>query len=141
MKKLRIISFVFTVGLVNALQTQFTQIELISGFDKTDFTSNSSYFINERKALSINTLAYFQKYNDDENKGFDEAGVQPTLFWNNNEHISIGPSLYYNSIAGYSRRLSTKFILKNIHLLLVVIPSVAHSEKMDAGYAEAFAQY
>jgi hypothetical protein len=141
MKKSRVILFAFAIGLVNALHAQFTQIELFSGFDKTDFTSYSSYFINENKSLSINTLAFFQKFNNEENQGFDKAGVQPTLFWNINEHISIGPSLYYNSIAGYSRRLSAKFTLKNSRLLLVVIPSVAHSEKMDAGYAEAFAQF
>lgn len=141
MKKLIIISLLFTIGFANSLQAQFTQIELFSGFDKTDFTSYSSYFINENKSLSINTLAFFQKFSDEENQVFDEVGVQPTLFWNINQHISIGPSLYYNSFAGYSRRLSVKFTLKNSRVLLVVIPSIAHSEKKDASYAEAFAQF
>ncbi|MDH7912775.1 hypothetical protein [Winogradskyella sp. SYSU M77433] len=141
MKKLRIISLLFTIGFTNLMQAQFTQIELFSGFEKTDFTAYSSYFINDRKSLSINTLAFFQKYNEEENQGFDEVGVQPTLFWNITKHISIGSSLYYNSIAGYSHRLSGKFTLKNSRVLLVVIPSIAHSKKMDAGYAEAFAQF
>ncbi|GAB4165469.1 MAG: hypothetical protein Tsb0033_27220 [Winogradskyella sp.] len=140
MKRIVIISIVLSVGIVNLLQAQFTQVELFSGFDKTDFTAYSSYFINENKSLSINTLAFFQKFNDEENQDFDEAGVQPTLFWNLNEHFSIGPSLYYNSFAGYSRRLSAKFTLKNPRVLCVIIPSIAHSEKLDASYAEVFAK-
>jgi len=141
MKKAIIISSFLTIGFVNYLQAQFTQIELFSGFDKTDFTLYSSYSINKKNTLNIATLAFFQKFRDEENQFFDEAGVQPTLFWNINEHISIGPSLYYNSITGYSKRLSAKYTLKNSRLLLVVIPSAAHSEKMDAGYAEVFAQF
>jgi hypothetical protein len=141
MKRIIIISIVLSVGIVNLLQAQFTQVELFSGFDKTDFTFYSSYPINDSKTLSINTLAFFQKFGNVDNQGFDELGVQPTLFWNLNEHISIGPSLYYNSFAGYSRRLSGKFTLKNQRVLLVVIPSVAHSEKLDASYAEVFAQF
>ncbi|MBW2936790.1 hypothetical protein KXJ69_01650 [Aureisphaera sp. CAU 1614] len=141
MKKLITITSFLTIGFVNYLQAQFTQIELFSGFDKTDFTSYSSYTINQKKTLSINTLAFFQKFNHKENQGFDEVGVQPTLFWNINKSIALGPSLYYNSIAGYSRRMSAKFTLQNSRVLFVFIPSVAHSEKMDAGYAEIFAQF
>jgi hypothetical protein len=141
MKKIIIISSLLIIGFANNLQAQFTQIELFSGFDKTDFTLYSSYSINESKTLSINTLAFFQKFSDEESHGFDEVGVQPTLFWNINRKISIGPSLYYNSFAGYSRRLSAKFTLKNSRVLFVIIPSVAHSEKLDASYAEVFAQF
>ncbi|GBF20739.1 MULTISPECIES: hypothetical protein [Arenibacter] len=104
MKRIIIITSFFTIGLANHLQAQFTQVELFSGLDKTDFTLYSSYTINKSKTLSINTLAFFQKFKDEENQGFDEIGVQPTLFWNINENVSIGPSLYYNSIAGYSER-------------------------------------
>ncbi|WP_020529762.1 hypothetical protein [Flexithrix dorotheae] len=143
MKKIIIITSFLTIGFANYLQAQFTQIELFSGFNKTDFTLYSSYPINEENTLSIATLAFFQKFNDKENENFDEAGVQPTLFWNINENIAIGPSLYYNSIAGYSQRLSAKFTLKNSRVLFVIIPTVAHahSEQTDAGYAEGFAQF
>jgi len=136
-----IITSFFTIGFANYLQAQFTQVELFSGFDKTDFTLFSSYTINEGRTLSINTLAFFQKFKDKEKQGFDEIGVQPTLFWNINENIAIGPSLYYNSFAGYSERLSAKFTLKNSRVLFVIIPTVAHSEQTDAGYAETFVQF
>jgi hypothetical protein len=140
MKKIILITSFLTIGFANYLQAQFTQVELFSGFDKTDFTLYSSYTINKSKTLSINTLAFFQKFRDEENQVFDEAGVQPTLFWNINKNISIGPSLYYNSFSGYSERLSAKFTIKNSRVLFVIIPTVAHSEQKDASYAEAFVQ-
>jgi len=141
MKKITLITSFLTIAFANYLQAQFTQVELFSGFDKTDFTLYSSYTINESKTLSINTLAFFQKFRDEENQVFDEAGVQPTVFWNINENISIGPSLYYNSFSGYSERLSAKFTVKNSRVLFVIIPTVAHSEQKDASYAETFAQF
>ena len=141
MKKIILITSFLTIGFANYLQAQFTQVELFSGFDKTDFSLYSSYTINKSKTLSINTLAFFQKFRDEENQGFDEIGVQPTLFWNINKNISIGPSLYYNSFSGYSERLSAKFTVKNSRVLFVIIPTVAHSEQKDASYAETFAQF
>ncbi len=141
MKKAFIISSFLTIGLANFLQAQFTQIELFSGFDKTDFTLYSSYPINEKKTLSIATLAFFQKFRDEQNQVFDEAGVQPTLFWNINKSVAVGPSLYYNSFSGYSERLSATFSLKSPRLLFVIIPTVAHSEQNKAGYAEVVAQF
>ena len=141
MKKIILITSFLTIGFANYLQAQFTQVELFSGFDKTDFPLYSSYTINKSKTLSINTLAFFQKFRDEENQVLDEAGVQPTVFWNINENISIGPSLYYNSFSGYSERLSAKFTVKNSRVLFVIIPTVAHSEQKAASYAETFAQF
>ncbi len=141
MKDIIIIIIFLITGLANFLQAQFTQVELFSGFDKTDFTSYSSYTINKNKSLSINTLAFFQEFKDQENQDFDEIGLQPTLFWNVNKNIAIGPSIYYNSFSGYSERLSAKFNIKKSHLLFVIIPTIAYSERKDAVYAETFAQF
>lgn len=141
MKKIILITSFLTLVFINHLQAQFTQVELFSGFDKTDFTLYSSYTINKSKTLSINTLAFFQKFRDEENQVFDEIGVQPTLFWNINANISIGPSLYYNSFAGYSERLSAKFTVKKSRVLFVIIPTAAYSEQKNASYAETFAQF
>ena len=141
MKKRVIITSVLLIGSAFFLQAQFTQIELFPGFGKTDFTLYASYPINNRQTLSINTLAFFQKFKDSENQGFDEIGVQPTLFWNVHKNIAIGPSLYYNSFAGYSKRLSAKFALKNPRVVFVTIPTVAYSEKTEASYAEMFTQF
>ncbi|NJB72335.1 hypothetical protein GGR42_002826 [Saonia flava] len=141
MKKIALITSFLTIGFANYLQAQFTQAELFSGFDKTDFIVYSSYTINKSETLSINTLAFFQKYRDEENQVFDEAGLQPTVFWNINANVSIGPSLYYNSFSGYSERLSAKFTVKNSRVLFVIIPTVAYSEQKGASYAEMFAQF
>lgn len=140
MKKIVIILSFLSIVFVNNLQGQFTQVELFSGFDKTDFSSYSSYFILDNQTLSFNNLAFFQKFKDKKNKGFDEIGLQPTLFWNINETISIGPSLYYNSFAGYSERFSAKFTVKKSRVLFVIIPTVAHSEQKNASYIEVFTQ-
>ena len=141
MKRIRIISVTLLFGFASNLQAQFTQLELFSGFDKTDFTLFSNYSINDNNTLSIATLTFFQKFREKENQIFDEVGVQPTLFWNINKTIALGPSLYYNSFGGFSERLSGKFTLKNSSALLVVIPTIAYSEKKDAGLGEIFTQF
>jgi len=140
-KKVGLISILVTIAFVNTLQAQFTQLELFSGFEKTDFTLLSSYSINNSSTLGITTLAFFQNFRDKENQIFDEVGVQPTLFWNFNETISVGPSLYYNSFGGFSERLSAKVTLKNSNALFIGIPTVAYSEKKQASQAEMFAQF
>ncbi len=141
MKKVKLISTVFIIGFVSTIQAQFNLMELFSGFEKTDFTLLSSYSINDTNTLSVTTLAFFQKFREKENQIFDEVGVQPTLFWNFNETISVGPSLYYNSFGGFSERLSAQFTLKNSNALFIVIPTVAYSEKKQASQAEIFAQF
>ncbi|MFP2997289.1 hypothetical protein ABN763_15330 [Spongiivirga sp. MCCC 1A20706] len=141
MKRIRLIATTFFFGFVSTLQAQFTQLELFSGFEKTDFTLLSNYYIDSNSSVSIATLAFFQKYRERENQVFDEIGVQPTLFWNINKKIAIGPSLYYNSFGGFSERLSGKFTLKTSNVLLVVIPTVAYSEQKDASLGELFAQF
>lgn len=140
MKKVIIITSLLIIGFLNPLLAQFTQVELFSGFDKTDFTLFSIYPINKSQSLSLNTLAFFQKFKQ-ENKEFDEIGAQPTLFWNITKNIALGPSIYYNSFAGYSERLSAKYTYKNSRLVFVLMPTVAYSEQKDASYAEVFVQF
>jgi len=140
-KRIRIISVTVLFGFASTLQAQFTQLELFSGFEKTDFTLFSNYSINDSNTLSIATLFFFQKFKEKENRIFDEVGVQPTLFWNINRTIAIGPSFYYNSFGGFSERLSAKFTLKNSSTLLVFIPTMAYSEMKNAGLGEVFTQF
>ncbi|MFX0557756.1 hypothetical protein ACOCEA_13235 [Maribacter sp. CXY002] len=141
MKKIITITLLLFLGFAKLCNAQFTQVELFYGLSKTDFTLYLSYPINEKNTLSIATLAFFQNFSKMENGQFDEVGVQPTLLWNINKSISIGPSIYYNSAAGYSERLSAKLTLKNSSLLFVIIPTFAHSEQTNASYAEVFAQF
>ncbi|WP_299313821.1 hypothetical protein [uncultured Aquimarina sp.] len=139
MKRIIIFSSYLIIGFINPLQAQFTQVELFSGFDKTDFTLFSSYPINKSQTLSLNTLAFFQKFKK-ENQEFDEIGIQPTLFWNITKNIALGTSIYYNSFAGFSERLSAKYTFKSSRLIFVLMPTVAYSEQNDASYAEVFVQ-
>ena len=140
MKRITLISSLLIIGFLNPLHAQFAQVELFSGLDKTDFTLFSSYPVNKSQTLSLNTLAFFQKFKQ-ENQEFDEIGVQPTLFWNITKNISLGPSIYFNSFAGYSERLSAKYTYKNSRLVIVLIPTMAYSEQKDASYAEVFVQF
>lgn len=141
MKKNIIIISLLLIGCAQNVQAQFTQLELFSGLNKTDFTLLSSYAFNESETLGVNTLAFFQKFTNKENQNFDEIGLQPTIYWNINKHLAIGSSLYYNSVAGYSQRFSAKYTLKKSRGLFVFIPTVANSEQKSAGYGEAFAQF
>jgi hypothetical protein len=143
MKRIIFFTTLLSFGLTNYLQAQFTQVELFAGLDKTDFTLYSSYPIKEECKLHLATLAFFQKFNEKTSAHFNELAVQPTLFWNLNIHFSLGPSLNYNSVAGYSNRLSVKYTLNKARLLVVIIPSVGYSEtnKPERFYAETFAQF
>jgi len=140
MKKVLFLITVLNLVYTGHLAAQFTQVEVFSGLEKTDISLYSSYPLTENQKLSLNTLAFFQKFSQTENHPFNETGLQPTVFWNFNSHFALGPSLYFNSIAGYSQRLSAKLQYQNSRLLLVIIPSLAYS-KQSSTYAEAFAQF
>ncbi|MCR9174162.1 MAG: hypothetical protein NXI10_16820 [bacterium] len=141
MKKIVIVSSFLTFGLSGSSQAQFTQLDLFSGIDKTNFSIYSSYAIHESKTFSIGSLAFFQKFHGSNNNNLDELGVQPTLFWDLHENISFGPSIYYNSNAGYSNRLSAKFTIKRSQLIIVFAPTLGLSSNTHNIYAEAFTQF
>lgn len=119
---------------------QFSQLEFASGITKTDFTSFSIRPINDEKTLSISTLAFFQKFHEKENTIYDELGVQTTVFWNFSKNISIGPSLYYNSVSGFSERISLLLSTKTKGFSLTVIPSIAHLDLSNFINGELFIQ-
>jgi len=123
------------------LHGQFTQIELFKSFNKTTFNLYSSHSINDAKSLNLATLGFFEKYKSKENREFNEVGIQPTLFWNFSKNFSIGPSIYYNSIAGFAQRISAKYVAKNEKLLIVLVPTVGHYQQEAQIYAETFAQF
>ncbi|WP_394746869.1 hypothetical protein [Spongiimicrobium salis] len=140
MKKAEVISVVFRIGFVRTLQARFDQPGLFSGFKKRDFALLSS-LIHNSTALSVSILAFFQKFRNEERQIFDEVGVHPTLFWNSNEMISIGPSCYDKNFGGFSERLSAKFTPKNSKDVFIVIPTVTYSKKKHASSAALFAQF
>lgn len=119
---------------------QITQLELASGAYKTEFSSFSIKPLNKKRTLSFSTLAFFQKFHHEENFIFDEAGVQATVFWNFSKSISVGPSLYYNSVAGYTERLSFLISKKRAKFIFIAVPSIVHSEDTDLINGELFIQ-
>ena len=119
---------------------QITQLELMSGPQKTDFTSFSIKPLHSTSQFSLGTLAFFQKFHQKENAIFDEAGAQPTIYWNLNRSISFGSGLYYNSIAGFSERLSILLAHRSAHFVLIAIPTIAHAEKTSTMDGELFMQ-
>lgn len=133
------IAIVF-MAFIYSSNAQITQLELASGPKKTDFTSFSLRPLNQKAQFSIGTLAFFQKFHQQQNSMFDEAGVHSTIYWNINEAISIGPGLYYNSIAGFSERLSVLYSFQSPHFVLTAIPTIAHSEVTGHINGEMFLQ-
>lgn len=119
---------------------QITQLELASGGKKTDFTSFSLRPLTPAAKFSVGTLAFFQKYHQQEDSMFDESGVHSTIYWNITKSVSIGPGLYYNSVAGFSQRLSLLYAIKSQHLVLTAIPTVAHAEQTGLINGEMFLQ-
>ena len=141
MKNTALTLVLLTFGIAINLHGQFTQVDFFKSLDKTTFNLLSSHNINDSKSLNLTTLGFFEKYRSNENRDFNEVGIQPTLFWNFSKKISIGPSIYYNSIAGFAQRISVKYVAKNDRLFIVLIPTIGHYQQEGQIYAETFAQF
>lgn len=131
MKNTTLTLVLLTLGIAINLHGQFTQVEFFKSLDKTTFNLYSNHNINDAKSLNLATLGFFENYRSNENRDFNEVGIQPTLFWNFSKSFSIGPSIYYNSIAGFSQRISAKYVSKNERLLIVLIPTIGHSQQEE----------
>lgn len=141
MKNTTLILALLTLGIAINLQGQFTQITFFKSLDKTTFNLLSNHNLNDAKSLNLTTLGFFEKYKSSENQDFNEVGIQPTLFWGFSKSFSIGPSIYYNSIAGFAQRISVKYVVKNERLMIVLIPTIGHYQQVAQIYAETFAQF
>ena len=129
--KANLISIVFLVSVSQVGMAQMTQIEFASGFSKTDFTSFSIQPLNQSQSLSLATLAFFQKFHNQEDIAFDEAGVQITPFWNFSKWAAIGPTLYYNSAVGFSERISLLVSPKVKNFIFTAVFALVHTEKTN----------
>lgn len=106
--------------------SQLTQLELASGNNKTDFTLLSVKSLDENRKFSFSTLAFYQKYHHSINFDFDEVGVQTSLFWNVMESISVGPTLYYNSVAGFTKRITVLHSKRTGKLTYAISPALVY---------------
>ena len=98
------------------------------GFYKSDFSSFTIKSLDDKNKFSISTLAFFQKFYRKEDFLFDETGVQTSVYWNFTKNLSVGPSLYYNSVSGFSEKLSFLIFIGGSHLVFVAIPAIFHTE-------------
>lgn len=101
----------------------------MTGLYKSDFSSNTIKPLDDKNKFSISTLAFFQKFHRVKDFLFDETGVQTSVYWNFGKNLGAGPSLYYNSVAGFSEKLSFPISAAGSHLVFVAIPSIYHTEK------------
>ncbi len=136
-KRKTLIAIVFLIISYENM-AQITQLELASGLKKTDFTAFSLRPLTPKARFSIATLSFFQNYHQRENFIFDEGGVHSTFYVKVNESIAIGPGLYYNSVAGFSERVSILYTIQAPNFVLTTIPTVAHAEETGFINGEVF---
>lgn len=138
-KRNALVAIVF-MAVFHGSNAQLTQLELTSGPKKTGFTSLSFRYLTPENKFTIATLAFFQKFHQEEDIMFDEAGVQSTLYWNFYQSISIGAGLYYNSETGFSQRLSLLYAIRLPNFVFTAIPTIVHAEKTGSINGEMFLQ-
>ena len=126
MKKNSALLFLFTLFIFSkSITAQVTELELTTGFYKSDFSSLTIKSLDDKNKFSVSTLAFFQKFYRKEDFLFDETGVQTSVYWNFTKNLSAGPSLYYNSVSGFSEKLSFPIFIGGSHLVFVAIPASA----------------
>lgn len=140
MTKRNIITLIAFIAFLQGSIAQVTQLELASGYRKTDFTSFSIRPFSPHARFSVATLAFFQKFHQEENQLFDETGVQSMVYWNITKAISLGLGLYFNSETGFSERLYIKYTLRSEHFMLIGIPTLSRSEETGFINGELFMQ-
>jgi len=129
MTKKSALLFSFTLLIISkSITAQVTQLELTTGFYKSDFSSLTVKSLDDKNKFSISTLAFFQKFYRKEDFLLDETGVQTSVYWNFTKNLSMGPSLYYNSVPGFSEKLSFLILIDGSHLAFVAIPAIFHTE-------------
>ncbi|MEO9484009.1 MAG: hypothetical protein ABJG47_11205 [Ekhidna sp.] len=138
MKKRNTLVAIVFMAIIHGSVAQITQLELASGLKKTDFTSFSIRPLTPKAQFSVATLAFFQKFHQQEDLMFDETGVQSMIYWNINKAISIGPGLYFNSESGFSERLYIKYTILSEHFMLTGIPTLSFSEETGFINGEMF---
>ena len=142
MKKKSALLFSFTLFLFfKSITAQVTQFELTMGFYKSDFSSSTIKHLDSKNKFSISTLAFFQKFYRKEDLLFDESGVQTAVYWNFTKNLSVGPALYYNSVAGLSEKVSLLFFMGGRHLVFVAIPAISHAENDGNLNGDFFLQF
>lgn len=141
MKNESVLLFFFVLLVCcKSVAAQVTQLELTAGFNKSDFNYFNIKPLDEKNKFSVSTLSFFQKFYHKEDLPYDETGVQASVYRNFSKSARLGPSLYYNSVAGFSEKISFLFLNEGKHVVIVVIPSVFHTERDNNVNGDVFIQ-
>jgi len=138
--ELGLLFFLVLFACCKSAAAQVTQLELTSGFNKSDFSSFNIKPLDEKNKFSVSTLSFFQKFHRYEDLPYDEVGVQASFYRNFSKSAHLGPSLYYNSVAGFSEKLAFLFLGEGKHVVIVVVPSVFHTERDNNVNGDVFIQ-
>lgn len=134
----KIILFLFLLFKALASFSQLNQVEASSGFHKSGISHFSILPASDKLGLSINTLAFFQKYHRQQDVYLDEAGFKFMLLKKITPTLSIGPELYYNSFAGMMEKLIINYAKMGQNYHVIIVPSVGYSNKETAVISELY---
>ncbi len=109
-------------------QTVHGQVSVMSGPGKTDVQTFIVLPLDDGGTFTFTNLAFFQRFHDEEDRPFDEIGVQGALYWNITQSLAVGPGMYYNSPKG----LMPRMLLQTFHSIgpvtLITNPALYHHE-------------
>ena len=120
--------------------SQLNQLEGTSGFHKSGISHFSSLPAGFNSGITLNTLAFFQKYHRPQDVYLDEAGLQLTVLKQISPLFSVGPAFYYNSFAGMTEKLSLSYLKAGHGYSIILTPSVGYSHKENSLISEIYFQ-
>jgi hypothetical protein len=139
MKRL-LISLAFFVVTI-PLWAQITQIELLSGYDKTGINFISIQPLDAKGDFSIATSVHFDQHRRIADEIFDVTIVQAAIYWNLTKGLRIGPAVNFNSKVGLKKKLSLLYVNGFGDFNIVVAPSFETLEKDYLGEIFMEVQY
>lgn len=105
---------------------------MASCFNKTNFNGNLLVRINDSKFTFIG-IGFFNEFYKEDEKTYNETGVQAHIFYSINSDFKIGFGGYANSVFGFQQRLSFNYSKKLGNFFLVVIPTASINKSLKTG--------
>lgn len=136
MKTKGIVLTVLMLLIAAKVNGQVTQLELASGAAKSNFSIFSVRSIAAEDRWFITTLSFYQGFHRAESKAFNVVGFQPTLFRRVNASISIGTGFYYNTVVGFSQRVSLLYQYRKAGFSLTASPVMYYNHDSKKAGAE-----
>ncbi|GGE92347.1 hypothetical protein GCM10010984_07490 [Chishuiella changwenlii] len=109
----------------NNLYAQIGAAELYSGLNKTAFTSNAIIPIDEKGKFNFIGMGFYNFYHRDQDKLYNETGLQTGVFYSFTKDFKLGLGLYANSTFGLQQRLVMNYTKKAGDFFILVAPAFA----------------